>query len=81
MAYFSNSSECDILDSQCSRCKYGQKPCPIALAQMEYNYDQCKDETETASKVLNTIVDDKGCVMFRTFKDLKIDPNQTEIQF
>ena len=83
MAYFSNSSEGDILDQQCSKCKYGQKPCPIAFAQMEYNYDQVKDKTETASKILNTLVSDKtGCLMFVMCKsDFEIDPNQTSIEF
>lgn len=44
MAYFSNGSEGMCFDEQCSRCKYGQMPCPIALVQYKYNYDSCNNE-------------------------------------
>jgi hypothetical protein len=72
MAYFSNGTEGMVFDEQCSRCKYGQHPCPIALVQMEYNYDACKNSV--ARKILDTLVKDDGtCAMFKTFKhDLDI---------
>ena len=55
MAYFSNSSEGEILDAQCNDCPLGYgwnnpdqlqfferepRPCPVALVQLTYNYDQ-----------------------------------------
>lgn len=67
MAYFSNGSEGMCFDKQCSRCKYGQMPCPIALVQHEYNYDACNNET--ARKILDTLVKDNGdCAMFKMAK-------------
>jgi hypothetical protein len=74
MAYFSNGSEGSCFDLQCSICKYGMDPCPIAFAQMEFNYDQLRDTTGTARKILNSLVDDGGnCAMFKAFKkDLKV---------
>ena len=74
MAYFSNGSEGMVFDEQCSRCKYGQEPCPIALVQMEHNYDACNNPT--ARKILDTLVKDDGtCEMFETFKDdLELKP-------
>ena len=72
MAYFSNGSEGMCFDDQCARCKYGQDPCPIALVQMEYNYEACNNET--ARKILDSLVSNDGtCSMFKTFKgDLDI---------
>jgi len=67
MAYFSNGSEGMCFDEQCSKCKYGQMPCPIALVQHEYNYDACNNET--ARKILDTLVKDNGdCAMFEMAK-------------
>ena len=79
MAYFSNGSEGEVFDEQCSKCKYGQKPCPIALVQYEYNYDACNNET--ATNILNTLIEEDGtCTMWREFKDdFAIDPNQLNL--
>lgn len=67
MAYFSNGSEGMCFDDQCSRCKYGQEPCPIALVQMEYNYDACNNTT--ARKILDTLVKNDGtCTVFEMAK-------------
>lgn len=79
MAYFSNSSEGDGFYEQCARCKYGELPCPIALVQIEYNYDACNNEV--ATKILNTLVKNDGtCAMFEEFKkDFFIDSNQTKL--
>lgn len=43
MAYFSNSTEGVYLDEQCDKCIHGLSSdagCPVALAQIEFNYDQ-----------------------------------------
>jgi hypothetical protein len=81
MAYFSNGSEGTVFDSQCAKCKYGQKPCPIALVQIDSNYDQLKDTSGTARKILDTLVKPDGtCTMWETFKsDFAIDPDQLKL--
>lgn len=67
MAYFSNGTEGMVFDYQCSLCKYGDKSCPIAFVQLEYNYDACNNEV--ARKILDTLVANNGeCSMFREFK-------------
>jgi formate hydrogenlyase subunit 6/NADH:ubiquinone oxidoreductase subunit I len=73
MAYFSNSTEGEIFDDQCSKCKYGQESCPIFAAQTLYNYDAVNNKV--ATEILNTIVNEKGiCMMRETFKkDLATD--------
>lgn len=79
MAYFSNGSEGHVFDSQCQKCKYGQKPCPIAFAQITYNYDAVNNKTATA--ILDVLIKDDGtCQMFAMAKsDFEIDPNQLKI--
>lgn len=79
MGYFSNGSEGIVFDNQCSKCKYGTKPCPIALTQITYNYDAVNNEV--ATKILDTLVGDDGnCQMWKEFKqDFEIDPNQLEL--
>ncbi len=68
MAYFSNGTEGMAFDEQCSRCKYGKEPCPIALVQMEYNYEACNNKTARA--ILDKLVKDDGtCEMFEAFKE------------
>jgi hypothetical protein len=81
MAYFSNGSEGVVFDDECASCKYGKHPCPIAWVQTNYNYDQLKDKTGTAEKILNDLVSKNGtCKMKETFKyDLLIDPNQLNL--
>ena len=81
MAYFSNGSEGMVFDSQCQRCKYGQKPCPIAWVQMDANYDQHKDTSGTATKILDALVKNDGtCTVFEMAKlDFEIDPNQLQL--
>ena len=67
MAYFSNSTEGEVFDAQCEKCKYGQEACPIALAQMNFNYEAVNNQVATS--ILNTIVNEKGiCQMRETFK-------------
>jgi hypothetical protein len=81
MAYFSNSSEGEVFDEQCSRCRFSMKPCPIAFVQGSYNYDACNNET--ATKILDHLVKSDGtCTFFEMAKELlEIDPNQLEIDF
>lgn len=81
MAYFSNGSEGAVFDDQCAKCKYGDKPCPIAFVQMEYNYDQLNDTTETARKMLDALVKSDGtCTMWELAKqDFAIDPDQLKL--
>lgn len=68
MAYFSNGREGARFEEQCSRCKYGQKACPIALVQMEYNYNACNNKV--AMKILDSLVKNDGtCMMYEEFKD------------
>lgn len=81
MAYFSNGSEGMVFEDQCSKCKLGDKYCPIAWIQMDCNYEQHKDTTGTATKILNSLVSQDGkCIMFQLLKsDLEIDPNQLKL--
>jgi hypothetical protein len=78
MAYFSNGSEGMCFDDQCGKCKHGKSPCPIALVQMMYNYDQHKDTSGTATAILDSLVKTDGtCTVFEMAKlDFEIDPNQ-----
>lgn len=81
MAYFSNGSEGAVFDAQCARCRFGQSPCPIALVQMDANYDQLKDTTGTARNILNNLVHEDGsCQVFEMAKEyFEIDPNQMKL--
>ena len=68
MAYFSNGSEGMVFEDQCARCFYGEKPCPIAWVQIEYNYEAVNNDI--ATKILNELVKNDGtCAMFKTFKE------------
>ena len=67
MAYFSNGSEGYCFDERCSRCRYGEKPCPIAWVQMDNNYEACNNEI--ARKILDHLVKQDGtCAMFEMDK-------------
>ncbi len=81
MAYFSNSTEGLVLDAQCSKCKYGKEACPIALVQMTYNYEAVNNET--ATNILNGLVDKDGiCQMRKTFaKDFVSDGSEQQSLF
>ncbi len=66
MAYFSNGTEGMVFD--CSPCKYGEKPCPIAWIQMEWNYEACNNKVARA--ILDNLVKQDGtCTMFEEFKE------------
>ena len=67
MAYFSNGSEGSRFEAQCQKCKFGDKPCPIAWVQMEYNYEAANNEV--ASKILDELVKNDGtCTMYKKFE-------------
>jgi len=75
MAYFPNGCAGEVFDAQCSRCRYGERACPIAYVQITYNYDACNNETARA--ILDNLVKDDGtCAMFAfdpdNFKDRRV---------
>lgn len=76
MAYFSNSSDGSCFAVQCEKCRYGEKPCPIAMVQMLYNYDAVNNKV--ATDILNELVKDDGrCLMYETFeKDFKLSDGE-----
>ena len=82
MAYFSNGTEGMVFDDQCARCKFGKHPCPIAFVQIDANYDQHKDVSGTASKILGHLVKDDGtCTVYEMAKqDFAIDPDQLALE-
>lgn len=77
MAYFSNSSDGEQFESQCDKCIFGKEPCPIAFIQMEYNYTAASNDT--ATKILNHLVQDDGtCTMWNQFQsklEFKLEEN------
>lgn len=79
MAYFPNGTAGEVFDEQCCKCKYGDKPCPIALVQGMYNYDAVNNEV--ATKILDELVKNNGdCQMYKAFEnDFFQDPNQTDL--
>ena len=71
MAYFSQSYEGSRFEDECARCKFGDKPCPIrpAWVQYEHNYDAANNDT--ASAILDYLVSNTGeCAMLRQFPEL-----------
>lgn len=68
MAYFANGSEGMVFD--CEGCKYQSEPCPIALVQMEFNYDAVNNKV--ATKILDRLVKDDGtCIMLEMMNNLQ----------
>lgn len=67
MAYFPNGSAGMILDDQCDDCFHASifTGCPICLAQMEFNYDQCSDGQEKLKDCLNMLVGEDGICKMR----------------
>lgn len=81
MAYFSNGTEGEVFDLECSTCKYGQEACLIAFVQFEYNYKACNNEVARA--ILDELIKQDGtCEMKRIFKnDFCTDAQQPKIDF
>jgi len=82
MAYFANGSEGECFDEQCSKCIFGEKPCPIAAVQTTYNYEAANANNKTATNILDMLVKNDGtCMMFETFeKELAIPEYETKQQ-
>ena len=68
MAYFSSGSVGSCFEEECYDCILGDKPCPIAWVQTEYNYEACNNDV--ASSILGYLVSNNGaCKMKRSFPD------------
>lgn len=72
MAYFSNSSEGEVLDIQCQECHIpNDAPCPVLWVQQNYNYDQVRNQLARA--IISCLVDDNGtCQMKKQIDKLNI---------
>lgn len=79
MAYFSNGSEGEVFDHQCGRCKFGDKPCPVAAMQLLWNYDQVGNRL--AEQIMDNFVKKDGtCTVFEMAKsEFEIDPTQHKL--
>ena len=67
MAYFPNGTAGECFENQCDECRYGEKPCPIALSQFLFNYDAVNNKV--ATDILSGLVKDDGtCTMYEEFK-------------
>lgn len=84
-AYFSNSSDGEVFDQECSDCILWNKPCPVSIVQNSYNYDACN--IPVARAILNDLVKQDenykyiGCQM-KPILDLlrqKADPKQLKL--
>lgn len=58
IAYFSNSTDGDVLDQQCASCPLGDEMCPILAVQLAHNYDQIGNDKLKAA--MNLLVNEKG---------------------
>lgn len=65
MAYFSNSTDGDVLDAQCADCPLGNKPCPVLNVQLTFNYKQCDKGQEQLRAAMNLLIDEKGICQLR----------------
>ena len=41
------------------------RPCPVALVQFSYNYDQCRPGNEKLREAMNLLIDEKGVCQVR----------------
>lgn len=65
MAYFSNSTEGEVLDAQCAECPVGKNSnafCPVLEVQSLYNYDQFDGHGNRNKlfELMNVLVDESG---------------------
>jgi hypothetical protein len=62
MAYFPNGRAGMYIDEQCAECIHAdpEAGCPIALVQMEFNYEQLNDGETRLRRCLNLLVDERG---------------------
>lgn len=80
MAYFSNSSEGDILDIQCDQCIHEdpEAGCPIAFVQQIFNYDQIGNEN--LQKAITMLIDEKGICQMKPLIDKLRYPQPKDTQ-
>ena len=77
MAYFSNGSAACGFESQCAKCRFGRvsfgkKQCPIAMAQIMFNYDAVNNKV--ATKILDSLIKNDGtCEMYKAF-EIEFEP-------
>jgi hypothetical protein len=68
MGYFSNGSEgMDYQAKYCDHCYWGDKPCMVWFAHMEYNYKLCNNEKSILDLLIprgKNGVHNKKCNMF-----------------
>ncbi len=73
MAYFPNGTAGEVFDEQCCKCIFGERSCPIAWVQMEYNYKACN--IEVARAILDDLVKNDGtCAMFKMAPEIFMTP-------
>ena len=63
-----------VFDLQCSMCRYGEDPCPIALTQMEYNYKAANNKTARA--ILDDLVANNGTCAMYTMMEAATTPEE-----
>ena len=69
MAYFSNGTEGEVLDEQCSECRL-PGACPVLWVQTEYNYTQLNKKNKDLRKAMNCLIDKKGNCQMKIQIDL-----------
>lgn len=65
MAYFSNSTDSDVLDMQCGNCPLGKGVCPVLQIQMLYNYDQLDVGQEKLRTAMSLLISNNGICQVR----------------
>ena len=70
MAYFANSTEGEVLERQCAECPYGEEPCPVALVQLTYNYDQ--NQNKELEQAMEILVDEEGICQMKLLLDVPV---------
>ena len=69
MAYFANSTEGSVFDSQCATCKLNFQ-CPIRFSQLEYNRKQLGNPL--AEEIMQTLVPHE-CAIYSKNADIGTD--------
>lgn len=76
MAYFANSTEGSVFDSQCATCKLNFQ-CPIRSSQLEYNRKQLGNPL--AEEIMQTLVPHE-CAIYSKNADILEIENEEEIE-
>lgn len=88
MAYFPNGTSGQVLDDQCDECIHGLSNdvmCPVYLAQIHFNYDQCRPREKKLRTALNMLIDEKGnCQVKAAFEKVRyvktVDDDISELE-